>query len=143
MSWILRAIISFGTNTSTVPAVSNGLVGVLTTFRVPDKGNKGVWSLVCANVFSESLSCSSYPSFVSGKDFLENVFFLRIRDQKNQYRVNRRCLLHPHFRAHVQLNVCSLGWVIESNTLRSVTSVSSSFPEPANQWERPSHRYRL
>jgi hypothetical protein len=27
------------------------LVGVLTTFRVPDKGNKGVWSLVCPNVF--------------------------------------------------------------------------------------------
>jgi len=44
-------VISFGTNTSTVPAASNGLVGVLTTFRVPDKGNKGVWSLVCANSF--------------------------------------------------------------------------------------------
>jgi hypothetical protein len=39
--------------------------------------------------------------------------------------------------------VCSLGWVIESNTLRSVTSVFLSFAEPANRWERPSHRYRL
>ena len=48
-----------------------------------------------------SLPCSSCPSSV------ENFVFLRrIRDQ---YRVNRRCLLHPHFRAHVQLNVCSLG----------------------------------
>ena len=26
------------------------------------------------------------------------------------------------------MNVCSLGWVIESNSLRSVTSVSLSFP---------------
>jgi hypothetical protein len=34
----------------------------------------------------------------------ENLFFSRIRDQ---YQVNRRCLLHPHFRAHVQMNVCS------------------------------------
>ncbi len=48
-----------------------------------------------------SLPCSSCPSSV------ENFVFLRrIRDQ---YRVNRRCLLHPYFRSHVQLNVCSLG----------------------------------
>ncbi len=56
---------------------------------------------------------------------------MRIRDQ---YRVNRRCLLHPHFRAHVQLNVCSLGWSIESNTLRSVASGCLSFAEPTNRW---------
>jgi hypothetical protein len=37
-------IISFGTNTSAVSAVSNGFVGVLTTFRVPDKDSKDVWS---------------------------------------------------------------------------------------------------
>jgi hypothetical protein len=30
--------------------------------------------------------------------FLWKICFFRIRDQ---YRVNRRCLLHPHFRAHV------------------------------------------
>ena len=47
MSWILRTITSFGKNTSTVTASSNRLVGVLTTFRVPDEDNKGVWSLVC------------------------------------------------------------------------------------------------
>ncbi len=61
----------------------------------------------------------------------------------DQYRCHRRCLWHPHFTSHVQLNVCSLGWVIESNTLRSVTSVLLSFAEPGNRWERPSHRYRL
>jgi hypothetical protein len=44
-----------------------------------------------------------------------------------------RCLLHPHFRAHVQLNVCSLGWVIESITLRSVASACLSFAEPTNR----------
>ncbi len=32
-----------------------------------------------------------------------------------------------------QLNVCSLGWVIESNTLRSVASACLSFAEPTNQ----------
>jgi hypothetical protein len=48
-----------------------------------------------------SLPCSSCPSSV------ENFVFLRrIRDH---YRVNCRCLLHPHFRTHVQVNVCSLG----------------------------------
>ena len=36
--------------------------------------------------------------------------------------------------------MCSLGWVIESNTRRSVTDVSLSFTEPDNRWERPSHR---
>jgi hypothetical protein len=34
----------------------------------------------------------------------------------------------------VQLNVCSLGWVIESNTLRSVTSACLSFAEPTNRY---------
>jgi hypothetical protein len=43
-------------------------------------------------------------------------------------------------RLHPQLNVCSLGWVIDSNTVRSVTCVPLSFPEPANRWERTSHR---
>ena len=39
-----------------------------------------------------------------------------------------------------QLNVCSLGWVIESNKIvRSVTCVSLSFPELANRWEGTSH----
>ena len=32
-------------------------------------------------------------------------------------------------RKMLQVNVCSLGWVIESNTLRSVTSVSLSEPD--------------
>ena len=50
--------------------------------------------------------------------------------------------LHPHFRLTselmLHLNVCSSGWVIDSNTVRSVTCVSSmSFPEPPNRWDRP------
>ena len=36
----------------------------------------------------------------------------------------------------LQLNVSSLGWVINSNTVRSVTCVSLSFPESANRWDR-------
>ena len=36
---------------SALTAVSTGLVVVLKTFRVPDKGSKDVLSLVCANVF--------------------------------------------------------------------------------------------
>ena len=36
--------------TTPAPPKPLGLVGVLTTFRVPDKDNKGVWSLVCPNV---------------------------------------------------------------------------------------------
>jgi len=55
------------------------LVGVLTTFRVPDKGNKGVWSLVCANAFPVLF----FLPILGGKDFLENVFFLRIREFSN------------------------------------------------------------
>jgi hypothetical protein len=111
------------------------------SWRFPDKGSKGVSSLVCANVFPAFLDLPISPEVIF---FLgENLFFSRIRDQ---YRVNRRCLLHPHFRVHVQMNVCSWGWVIESNTLRSVASVYLSFPEPTNRWTgtgEPSHRYRL
>jgi hypothetical protein len=91
--------------------------------------------LVCANAFPDLF----FLPILAWKGF----FFLRIRDQ---YRVNRRCLLHPHFRVHGQLNVCSLGWVIESNTLRSVVSACLSFAEPTNRWTgtgTPSHRYRL
>jgi hypothetical protein len=51
MSWILWSIISFGTNTSAVSVTSNGLVDVHTTYRVPDKDRKGVWSLVCTDDF--------------------------------------------------------------------------------------------
>ena len=36
----------------------------------------------------------------------------------------------------LQLNVCSLGWVINSNTVRSVACVSLLFPESANRWDR-------
>jgi hypothetical protein len=36
----------------------------------------------------------------------------------------------------LQVNVCSLGWVINSNTVRSVVCVSLSFPESANHWDR-------
>jgi hypothetical protein len=35
----------------------------------------------------------------------------------------------------LQPNVCSLGWVINSNTLRSVSCVSLSFPESDNRWD--------
>jgi hypothetical protein len=48
-----------------------------------------------------------------------------------------------HFRVDTYLDVCSMGWVTESNSHRSVTSVSLSLPQPSNRWERPSHRYRL
>ncbi len=36
----------------------------------------------------------------------------------------------------LQLNVCSLGWVINSNTVRSVACVSLSLPESGNRWDR-------
>jgi len=36
----------------------------------------------------------------------------------------------------LQLNVCLLGWVIDSNTVRSVSCVSLSFPESTNRWDR-------
>ncbi len=48
------------TRTSTVSVTTNGLVGVLTTFWVPDKDNKSVWSLVCPNVFPTFF----YPAFL-------------------------------------------------------------------------------
>jgi hypothetical protein len=45
----------FGTCTSALAAGSNGLVGFLTTFRVPDKlpGQQGSWSLVCTKTFPD------------------------------------------------------------------------------------------
>ena len=61
---------------STVPATSNGLVGVLKTFRVPDKGNKGVWSLVCANAFPALF----FLPILGGKDFL--VVYLQLEYRK-------------------------------------------------------------
>ena len=33
-------------------------------------------------------------------------------------------------------NVCSMGWVIDFNTVRSVACVSLSFAESANRWDR-------
>ena len=36
----------------------------------------------------------------------------------------------------LQVNVCSLGWLIDSNTVRSVSCVSLSFPDSANRWDR-------
>ena len=36
----------------------------------------------------------------------------------------------------LQQNVCSLGWVMDSNTVRSVACVSLSFPESVNRWDR-------
>jgi hypothetical protein len=79
----------------------------------------------CAPTSSLPFSiCPSRP----GDFFKRKICFFRIRDQ---YRVNR--LLHPHFRADVQLNVCSLGWVIESSTLCSVASSCLSFAEPTNR----------
>jgi hypothetical protein len=49
---------------------------------------------------------------------------------------NCRCLVHPHFRDHVQLKVCLLGWVIESNTLRYVTSVRLLHRQPRSDSQR-------
>ena len=45
---------------------------------------------------TSSLPLSICP--LQGNFFCGKICFFRIRDQ---YRVNRRCLLHPHFRAHV------------------------------------------
>ncbi len=74
--------------------------------------------------------CPSHPSdaFFCGK-------FVFCKNSR-PIPVNRRFLLHPHFRAHMKLNVtvCSLGWVIESNTLRSLTSACLSFTEPTNRY---------
>ena len=36
----------------------------------------------------------------------------------------------------LQLNVCLWGWVIDFNTVRSVSCVSLSFPESTNRWDR-------
>ncbi len=51
---------------------THGLVGVLTTFRVPDSGNKGVWSLVCANAFPASTNKPGESS-MSPTPSLQNV----------------------------------------------------------------------
>jgi hypothetical protein len=54
-------------------------------------------------VSTSSLSFSICPSRPGDFFVWGNLFFSRIRDQ---YRWNRQCLRHPHFRTHVQLNVC-------------------------------------
>jgi hypothetical protein len=69
---------------------------------------------------------------------LEGEFFKRIRDQ---YKWNVDVYYTLTSELMVQLNVCLLGWVIESITLRSVTSVSLSFPEPG-RWERTPQKKR-
>jgi hypothetical protein len=50
--------------------------------------------------------------------------------------------LTPSLQRSCYLNVCSLGWVIESNTLRSVTSVFLSFVEPANRYRITGRAHR-
>ena len=100
---------------------------------VPTSSLSGPWF-----VPTTSLSFSALPFCPSFEDpvVVRHFFF----ENSRPIPVNHQCLLHPHFRSHVYLNVCSLGWVIESNTLRSVTGVSSSFSEPDDRWEGPSHR---
>ena len=98
--WILLTVISFGTCTSGLTSTSNGLVVVLTTFRVPDKGRKCVSSLVWTKTFSE-VSRILYYLFghylfvlivtVSGKVncFQKMIFFRNSRPIP----VKHRCLL--------------------------------------------------
>jgi len=63
--------------------------------------------------------------------------------------VKHRCLLHPNFcncraDASGECVFVGLGDRVPDNTLRSVTSsVSLSFPEPADRWERTSHVSRF
>ncbi len=76
----------------------------------------------------QHFTCTTFCQRVFGKKKIW-IFF-----ERKKIPVNRRCLLHPHLRTHVQLNVCSLGWVIEPNTLRSVASACLSFDEPTNRW---------
>ncbi len=102
------------------------LVGVLTTFRVPDKDNKGVWSLGCNETFPTFLHIAPLVQFFFNflyQFFLSPPFFLIISV----------IALTPE--PMFQLNVCSLGWVIDSNTVRSVVCVSLSFPESSNHWD--------
>ena len=83
-------------------------------------GRKGVCSLVFDNVFPAWFDLPILlTDFFSEK---KTIFFKTFATIP----VKHRCLLHPHFRTDAYLNMCSLGWVIESNrdTLRSVTSVS-------------------
>ncbi len=62
------------------------------------------------NQTTPSLPCSSCPSSVSKFISVENFFSKgEFATNTGWNPVNHRCLVHPHFRAHVQLNVCSLG----------------------------------
>ncbi len=65
--------------------------------RFPDKGRKGVCSLVWP---TSSLPFSICPSRKSVIFFFEK-FYLFFQKNSGPIPVNRRCLLHPHFRAHV------------------------------------------
>ena len=117
-------MISFGTCTSVLTVVSNGLMGDITTFQVPDKRSKCVLSLVWTKTFPciMGITHSNFSLFdilaARGKVIFSPEFFLGICDQYRQniddYYTNTSELMF-------ELNVCSLGWVIESNTVRSVT----------------------
>jgi len=107
-SWILLAMISFGTCTSALAAVSNGLVGVLTTFRVPDKDSKGPWS-----VPSPSLSWI-FPFSLSWEDEIINSWPILM---ERRWRHTLTSVMM--FRLNV--SVYSLGWVIHPTPVRSVT----------------------
>ncbi len=125
ISWILLAMISFGTCTSALAAASNGLVGVLTTEFLTRAGRvSGPWYAP-----TPSLPCWICP-------FKLLVFrkWFCFKELVHQYRWNIDVYYTLTSELMLQRNVCSLGCVIESNTLRSesVTSVSLSFPEPAN-----------
>ena len=94
---------SFGTCTSAVTVVSVRLVGVLTTFRVPDKDREGDWSLGCTETFPPFLPIARLSRKVFLSYFFPFLFFLIISV----------ITLTPDPMLH--LNVCSLGWVIDSN----------------------------
>jgi hypothetical protein len=72
------------------------------------------WSAAASWTFSGVIFLTVFLSFFRYPTL--KCFFFQVQSKKTFFflkenTVNRRCLLHPHFRVHVHLNVCSLGWV--------------------------------
>ena len=91
------------------------------------------WQAVCSHVSLDR----SKDEQARQQEILLTTFRVPVKGSKGDLSLvcTKAFLLLVSFTSELMcpLNVCSLGWLIESNTVRSVTSVSLSPPEPASR----------
>ena len=104
----------------------------VSSFKGLNLSTEVFWTFTVVNLLPIFVSLSLTPGV--HQDLPSLLFSHSFNVAKNY--IIRSLTLTPE--SMIQMNVCSLGWVINSNTVRSVDCVSLSFPESVNRWEPPS-----